>query len=193
MSRASMLHTDNATHFDDSEPMEPNSTSTMEPPAPSVEDLVNPVTSNTFEDFLMDVEHCVRDAGQLLLFSGEHLRLEVMLLRHEKNSRVIWGLKRHEDWAFKATLLRFARGRDPVHLVLSTEHEGGYRLRGWVVKRSRESFWASPLPAEQANSFWERCLNPFSLEKLKASYASDRAESSPQPESPTESCPLQRK
>jgi hypothetical protein len=133
------------------------------------------------------VEHCVSDAGQLLLFAGEHLRLEVMLLKHEKNPQVIWGLRRHEDWAFKATLLRFARGSDPVHLVLSIEHEGGYRLRGWVVKRSWESFWASPLPSEQTSRFWERCLTPFSLEKLGVGPASDRAESAPQPEPPAAS------
>jgi hypothetical protein len=158
----------------------------VDPLAPSVEPVDHPDSNHSFEGFLAEVERCVPDAGQLLLFTGEHLRLEVMLLKHEKNPRVIWGLKRHEDWAFKATLLRFARGSDPVHLVLSTEHEGGYRLRGWVVKRSWDSFWASPLPSEQTNGFWERCLTPFSLEKLGPSLVSDRPKPSPHPEPPTE-------
>jgi hypothetical protein len=94
---------------------------------------------------------------------------------------VIWGLKRHEDWAFKATLLRFARGSEPVHLVLSTEDEGGYRIRGWVVKRTVDAFWAAPLPAEQTHRFWERCLTPFSSKDPGAGQASNGAKPSPQP------------
>jgi hypothetical protein len=159
----------------------------MEPIAPSHQVADHPGSSSTFEGFLADVEHCVPDAGQLLLFSGEHLRLEVMLLRHQKNPRVIWGLKRHEDWAFKATLLRFARGGEPVHLVLSTESDEGYRIHGWVVKRTMDSFWAAPLPAEQTHRFWERCLTPFSLKNLGVSKTSDRAKPAPQPEPLAES------
>jgi hypothetical protein len=158
---------------------EPNFTYPDEPSAPSVQSGASRASSRTFEGFLAEVEHCVTDAGQLLLFLGEQLRLEVILLRHQKNPRVIWGLKRHEDWAFKATLLRFARGSDSVHLVLSTEHEGSYQIRGWVVKRSQEGFWASPLPVEQASQFWERCLAPYNLETLGISLTSDRAELSP--------------
>jgi hypothetical protein len=69
-----------------------------------------------------------------------------------------------------------------VHLVLSTEGEEGYRIHGWVVKRSMDSFWAAPLPAEQTHRFWERCLTPFSLKKLGAGLASNRAKPAPQPE-----------
>jgi len=182
MVREPMLPSENSTAHLDSGSPQPASTDSVGPVAPSQESGANPGSSSTFEGFLADVEGCVPDAGQLLLFSGDHLRLEVMLLRHQKNPRVIWGLKRHEDWAFKATLLRFARGSDPVHLVLSTEGEEGYRIRGWVVKRSMDSFWAAPLPAEQTHRFWERCLNPFSLKNLEAGQASDRAKPSPQPE-----------
>jgi hypothetical protein len=145
-----------------------------------------PGSSDSFEGFLTEVEHGVPDAGQLLLFTGEYLRLEVMLLKHEKNPRVVWGLKPHEDWAFKATLLRFARGRDPVHLILSTEHEGFYQLRGWVVQRTWDSFRAAPLPPEQTKDFWERCLTPFYGEQPAANPASDSAESVPQPEASAE-------
>ncbi len=186
MNRETMIPTEHSIQRQDSPTAEPDSTGQAEPLTPLVETEDHPDSSHSFEDFLAEVEHSVPDAGQLLLFAGEQLRLEVMLLKHEKNPRVIWGLKRHEDWAFKATLLRFARGSDPVHLVLSIEHEGGYRLRGWVVKRSWDSFWASPLPSEQTNGFWERCLTPFSLEKLGPSLVSDRPELSPHPEPPTE-------
>jgi hypothetical protein len=122
-------------------------------------------SSNTFELFLADVEQWVLDAGQLWLFTGDQLRLHVMILRHERNPHLMWGLKRHEDWAFKATLLRFARGNEPVHLILSTEHDNTNQIRGWVVRRTMDTFWASPLPMEQARRFWERCLAPFALEK----------------------------
>ncbi len=130
--------------------------------SPGTHAVENPGSCTTFEEFLVEVERNVPEAGQLLLFTGEQLRLEVKLLRRKEDPQMIWGVKRHEDWAFKATLLRLARGSDPVHLVLSIEHEGGYRIFGWVIKRSMNSFWASPLPLEQAKRFWERCLTPFS-------------------------------
>ena len=127
-----------------------------------------PDSIRTFEGFLEDVERCVQDAGQLLLFSGDQLRLDVMLLRHEKNPRVIWGLKRHEDWAFKATLLRFARGHYPVHLILTTEKQEAGHVKGWVVQRTLDAFWASPLPAERAFRFWERCQSVPDLMKASS-------------------------
>lgn len=119
-------------------------------------------TLESFEAFLEDVEHHVQESAHLLIFVGEHLRLEITLLRHDKNPRVIWGLKTHEDWAFKATLLRFARGRQPVHLVLSVETGGPDEIHSWVAKRSKDGFWASALPSEQAIQFWQRRLVPFS-------------------------------
>lgn len=186
MVRESMLHSKASTSHHDPGRLQPASAGSAEPVAPSPQ-ADNPVSSSTFEGFLADVEGCVPDAGQLLLFSGEHLRLEVMLLRHQMNPRVIWGLKRHEDWAFKATLLRFARGSEPVHLVLSTEEEGSYRIRGWVVKRTMDSFWAAPLPTDQTHRFWERCLTPFSLKNLGAGLPSNRAKPAPQPEPLAES------
>jgi hypothetical protein len=152
---------------------QPSESGTFRPeflePAHPLLPLIQPAdhqgSSNTFEDFLADVEQWVPDAGQLWLFTGDRLRLELMVLRHEKNPRVIWGLKHHEDWAFKATLLRFARGSEPVHLILSTEHDNTYQIRGWVARRTMDTFWASPLPNEQTRRFWERCLAPFPLEK----------------------------
>lgn len=136
------------------------------PSEPFVPDALRaeaPGSIRTFENLIGMVETSVQDAGQLLLFTGDHLRLEIMLLRHEKNPQVIWGLRRHEDWAFKATLLRFARGGLPVQLILSTEDRGAYQIRGWVVHRTMDAFWASPLPAEHAQRFWERCLVPFAV------------------------------
>ena len=124
-------------------------------PAPSY-----PIANEGFEGFLAEVERDVPDAAQVLLFSGEHLRLEITLLRHERNPRVIWGLKGHEDWAFKATLLRFARGPQPVRLLRSIEKEGTYELQGWSVQRTMDAFSASPLPSEQTRQFWDRCLAP---------------------------------
>jgi hypothetical protein len=116
---------------------------------------------DSFEGFLAEVEGNIADSGELFLFCGDQLRLAVTLLRHEKNPRVIWGLRSHEDWAFKATLLRFARGTDPVHLFLSIEDEAVSRIQGWVVRRTSESFWASPLPDTQTRGFWNRCLAEF--------------------------------
>jgi hypothetical protein len=135
------------------------------PLIPATQSTEHQGSSNTFESFLTDVEQWVLDAGQLWLFTGDQLRLQVMVLRHEKNPHLIWGLKRHEDWAFKATLLRFARGSEPVHLILSTEHNHTYQIRGWVIRRTIDTFWASPLPTDQARRFWERCLAPFAFEK----------------------------
>jgi len=121
-------------------------------------------TSETFEGLLLDVEHSVDCAGQLLLFAGEQLRLEVGLLRDGATSRLIWGRESHEDWAFKATLLRFARGQEPVRLLLSTGEDDNCRLRAWVVKRTPEAFWACPLPFQQTIRFWESCLARLDLE-----------------------------
>jgi hypothetical protein len=113
----------------------------LENPLPGVAQEDGPPDSiRTFEGFLENVARCVQDAGQLLLFSGDHLRLDVALLRHEKSPRVIWGLKRHEDWAFKATLLRFARGHHPVHLMLATEKPEARHLRGWLVQCTMDAF-----------------------------------------------------
>jgi hypothetical protein len=119
------------------------------------------LTLGSFEALLEDVERHVQGCGHLLLFVGEQLRLEITLLRHDKNPRVIWGLKTHEDWAFKATLLRFARGLEPVHLILS-EEEGPSRIHGWEARRTNDSFCASTLPCEQAEQFWRCCLAQFS-------------------------------
>jgi hypothetical protein len=136
-----------------------------QPLIPVIQSTEQQGSSNTFENFLTDVEQWVLHAGQLWLFTGDQLRLQVMVLRHEKNPHLMWGLKRHEDWAFKATLLRFARGGEPVHLVLSTEQDNTHQIRGWVLRRTMDTFWASPLPIDQARRFWERCLAPFPLEK----------------------------
>lgn len=130
-----------------SEPGDPTSGVNQEEPLNSI---------RTFEDLLADLERCVQDAGRLWLFSGEDLRLDVMLLRHEKSPQVIWGLKRHEDWVFKATLLRFARDHCPVHLILTAEKKEAGRVRGWVVQRTMDAFWASPLPAGCALRLWKQ-------------------------------------
>ena len=135
---------------------------------PAARKVDSPVATNTFDGFLAEVEQCVPDTGQLLLFTGEQLRLELVLLRHRKNPRVIWGLKSHEDWAFKATLLRFARSMDTVRLVLSSECEAGHRIQGWMLKRSMDSFWAWPLPADQANRLWKRWPGSCSLDRPDA-------------------------
>ncbi len=153
------------THLDDSGSPKPDSTSAEAPLAATVQ-ADNPVSNNTFEGFLTDVEHFVPDAGQLLLFSGEHLRLEVMLLRHQKNPRVIWGLKRHEDWAFKATLLRFARSSEPVQLILLTRIHGAIQVQGWVVQRTMHDFWASSLAPEYVHQFLESCPASYALEPV---------------------------
>jgi len=112
-----------------------------------------PVSSEGFETFLAEVEAGVSDAAQALLYCGGQRRLEITLLKHERNPRVIWGLKGHEDWAFKATLLRFARGAEPAHLVLAKEHGGAPRVQGWRVCRTMDAFQARPLSAEQAEAF----------------------------------------
>lgn len=105
-----------------------------------------PVSSEGFEAFLAEVEAGVSDAAQVRLFQGERLRLEITLLKHERNPRVIWGLKGHEDWAFKATLLRFARGEEPTHLVLAAEGPGTPRMLGWEVSRTQHEFRSQALP-----------------------------------------------
>ena len=119
--------------------------------------------SSSFDGFMAAVEQHVSHSGQLLLFTGDRLRLDVMLLRQEKNPQVIWGLRRHEDWAFKATLLRFARSSQPVHLLLVTEGADAQQVHGWVVSRTMNDFWASPLTPEQGLQLWERCAAPSAV------------------------------
>jgi hypothetical protein len=114
-------------------------------------------TIESFEGFLEEVVRHVQESGQLLLFVGEHLRLEITLLRHPKNPRVIWGLKAHEDWAFKATLLRFARDTQAVHVILLCRTNEQDEDHGWLAKRSSDGFWASALPSEQTDQFLHRC------------------------------------
>jgi len=126
-------------------------------------------SSTNFDALLLDIEAGVSCAGNLLLFSGDHLRLEITLLRHEMSPRVIWGLKSHHDWVFKATLLRMARRSEPVHLVLCTFEEGDCQLQGWVVKRTMDSFWAMPLPPEQSERFRAGCLAELALASPRSS------------------------
>jgi hypothetical protein len=162
MSLASVSHPENETTLTGLQYPNPEQTKPLESIATATPTVEHQGSSTTFEEFLAGLELCVPEAGQLLLFTGDHLRLEVKLLRQEAGSHVAWGVKQHEDWAFKATLLRLARDVEPVHLILSTENDGKYRIRGWVVKRSMDSFWARPLPLEMADRFWERCLKPYS-------------------------------
>jgi hypothetical protein len=127
----------------------------------------HPVTQHSLEGLLAEVEDLVRSTGQAFLYTGEQLRLQVTLIRSDRSPRAKWGLKDHEGWAFKATLLRFARGTEPVHLLIETENEGIPVLRCWVVSRNMEAFWASPLSSGQAKHFCEHCLVPVPLENLK--------------------------
>jgi len=110
----------------------------------------------SLEALLQEVEGSIRLQGQASLFVGEHLRLGIFLRRPEGEPRLRWGLRVHEDWAFKATLLRFARGTEPVHLLVESRRDGAEGTWLWVVRRSMESFWASPLSREQAHVFRDR-------------------------------------
>ncbi|WLT31894.1 hypothetical protein [Geothrix sp. PMB-07] len=116
---------------------------------PATQTAEQPVSSEGFEAFLTEVEAGVSDAAHVQLFHGARLRLEITLLKHERNPRVIWGLKGHEDWAFKATLLRFARGAEPTHLVLAAEQNGSAKVRGWEVSRTMDAFRSKALPESQ--------------------------------------------
>jgi hypothetical protein len=142
--------------------MSPEESLMLESQAPE-----HPVTQHSLEGLLTDVEGSVRSTGQAFLYTGERLRLQVSLIRGDKSPRMKWGLRDHEGWAFKATVLRFARGTEPVHLLVETEHEGVPSLKAWVISRSIDAFWASPLSPGQAKHFCEHCLVPVPREHLK--------------------------
>jgi hypothetical protein len=125
---------------------------------PGVATSGSPDTIQSLETFLAALDEKVSHSGKVFLFTGDRLRLDITLLRHDKNPRVIWGLRRHEEWAFKATLLRFARGHEPLHVLLFLEQGEQEEILGWVVGRSLETFWASPISSLQTSYFWERCL-----------------------------------
>jgi len=110
----------------------------------------------SLEALLEELEGSIRQQGRATLFLGEQLRLSIFLHRPEGELHLRWGLRVHENWAFKATLLRFARGMEPVHLLAESGQDGAEGAWLWVVRRSMESFWASPLSREQAHVFRNR-------------------------------------
>ena len=110
-------------------------------------------SKGTLEALIKDLEEGVARLGHATLFVGETPRLDIVLQRKEGDGHLRWGLKSHEDWAFKATLLRFARGTEPVHLLVESVQDGAEATRVWVVRRGMETFWASPLSLEQAHDF----------------------------------------
>jgi hypothetical protein len=118
------------------------------------------VSSHTLEGFLTEVESCISETGKAMLLAGEppFLKLTISITRSDGNDPIKWGLKAHEDWAFKASLFRFARNGDPVHFLFEATNHENVILRGWVVSRTSNSFWASSLSTEQAQSVWDRCL-----------------------------------
>jgi hypothetical protein len=121
--------------------------------APTLEQAV---ASEDLDGFLAEVEDGIRDAAQVVLLYGGQPRLTITLLKHERNPRVIWGLKVHEDWAFKATLLRFARDAQPAHLLRVIEKDGACHVQGWEIHRTMEAFESQPLPTDRAEAFWAR-------------------------------------
>ena len=110
----------------------------------------------SLEALLEELEGSIGQQGLATLFLGEQRRLWIFLHRPEGETLLRWGLRVHEGWAFKATLLRFARGTDPVHLLAESGQDGAEGTWLWVVRRSMESFWASPLSREQAHVFRDR-------------------------------------
>jgi len=113
----------------------------------------------TLEALLKELEEGTGRLGHATLFVGETPRLDILLQREADGAQLQWGVKSHEDWAFKATLLRFARGTEPVHLIVESGPGGTEEVRVWVVRRGTESFWASPLSREQAHDFRDQHLS----------------------------------
>ena len=122
--------------------------------APPMYHQTSPTESKgTLEALIKDLEAGVGPLGHATLFVGETPRLDIQLQRKEGDGPLRWGVKSHEDWAFKATLLRFARGTEPVHLLVDSGRDGAEGIRVWVVRRGMETFWASPLSSGQAHDF----------------------------------------
>ena len=121
-------------------------------------------TCRSFEEFLSQVEDRVHALGHLLLLTDGHLRLVTKLLRHPANPRVHWGLKIHEDWAVKATLLRFAAGRESLEVILSEPRGDSCAVWGWFLKRTSSECMAWSVSEEEARRTWNRCLQDAALE-----------------------------
>ena len=129
------------------EPMMALATPPLQPQAGMAESI------GTLEALIKNLEAGVGLLGHATLFVGETPRLDIQLQRKEGDGPLRWGVKSHEDWAFKATLLRFARGTEPVHLLVDSGRDGAEGIRVWVVRRGMETFWASPLSSGQAHDF----------------------------------------
>ncbi len=106
----------------------------------------------SLDEFLSDVEADILGSGTAYLFSGTRLGLTVPVLREPGQAKVKWGRKAHEDWAFKATLLRFAW--DARHaLLLVVSGEGATQRRsGWLAVCSARDFAAYPMNPDQVDS-----------------------------------------
>ncbi len=114
-----------------------------------------PASISSLEALLQELEGNISQQGQASLFVGEQLKLGIVLQRQKGVHRLRWGLREHEGWVFKATLLRFARGAEPVHLIVQWEPDGE-TSQAWLLGRSMDSFWALPLSQEQSHAFSNR-------------------------------------
>jgi hypothetical protein len=106
----------------------------------------------TLNEFLSDIEADILGSGTAYLFSGTRLGLTVPVLRMPGQGKVKWGTKAHEDWAFKATLLRFAWDVRHALLLLVSGQGAGQRRSGWLAVCSTHGLVVYSLSADQIDS-----------------------------------------
>jgi len=116
-----------------------------------------PRSIQSLEQLLEEVDRTTPEGGHAMLFCGGWLRLEIALIRADRQSPLRWGHQAHEAWVFKATMLRFARGADPVRLLVETGPGNSDAIGGWVLSRSSDRFSAARLSIDQSREFLARC------------------------------------
>jgi hypothetical protein len=106
-------------------------------------------TLHSIEALLSIVATEVDGLGHAFLFSGDRLALDLPLGPVE-GKNIKWGMAAHHDWAFEATLLRFAKSHEPARLLIASGQGNEPRIAGWIIGHSTSSFWAARMPQVQA-------------------------------------------
>ena len=111
-------------------------------------------TLHSIEALLSIVATEVDGTGHAFLFSGDRLGLDLPIVPMG-SKKMKWGTAAHHDWAFEATLLRFARSHEPARLVIASGQGSELSVRGWVIGHSMQSFWATRMSPEQSRSMFD--------------------------------------
>jgi hypothetical protein len=112
-------------------------------------------TLHSIEALLSIVATEVDEFGHAFLFAGEHLALDLPIVP-AAGKKMKWGVAAHHDWAFEATLVRFARSNESARLLIVSGHGEDQKVVAWVLGHSMASFWAARMPQPDAKLMFAR-------------------------------------